>query len=108
MNKRIFRKPNMPDVENILIGALRPVTPRPEFVQHLRRRLQDTTIPSVKVPTMVKSHMAILITASVLGSLLVVLTNSRAIISLISTLGALFYLRRQMQQKRSVTVRPAL
>lgn len=111
MNRFSVKKPDFSGMETLLKGTLQSIAPRPEFVQQLRRRLQDTAIPSiraVKVPTMEKSHTTILIAASVLSGLLVLLTNARAIISLVSALGALLYLRRQAQQKRGATLRPAL
>jgi len=70
-------------IENVMHSSLKPVDPRPEFVEGLHKRLTDPMNPRVRFTRQYSSQFILLVIASVVSGIVFVLTASRVIISLI-------------------------
>jgi hypothetical protein len=100
----IFRtnnpKDNEKEIEAMLKSTLQPVVPRPEFTQKLGHRLFDGSVPEIEINHQGKIQTIIWIGVGILSGLVLILTNGRAIISILSTLGIWNYFKRQITIKR--------
>ncbi|MEN8173190.1 MAG: hypothetical protein ABFS03_09965 [Chloroflexota bacterium] len=102
---RKFPQDNFQVMEDKLDGTLRPVVPRQEFKHNLRSRLIAHTFKSVPVPASRSIDRRWLFAGGALGSIFVILTTIRGILSVIGLVGLLLqYLDRQ---KRSPVSQPA-
>lgn len=70
-------------IENMMVSSLQPVSPRPEFVEGLHRRLTDPMSPTVRFTRRFSYQFILLVLASLLSGIIFILTASRVIISLI-------------------------
>lgn len=99
-----FRKTPIEDLQHIernLTGALRPVVPRQEFIHDLRCRLIAHTFQSVPVNAEKSMDRRWLLAGGVAGSLLVLLTAFRGILTLIGLIGLIVQILAR--EKRSTT-----
>ena len=97
------QKYQLADLEKLLASALRPVQPRSDFVKDLRQRLMDHSIPSVAQKRTPTSHYALLVTASILSGAFLLVAGSRAVISFLSALGVLSYMKAKVDGKNIVS-----
>ena len=74
------------DIESILQSSLKPVSPRPEFIQNLHRGLMEYTFPSVETADDLK-RTAIFAVIGLASMIVVFSLWIRLIVVLISTLG---------------------
>jgi len=103
MKTRFFihiKREDVNEMEHLLKTTLQPVTPRSEYARKLRYRLLDHSVPTVEIYPKGRIHAAILIVVGILSGLILLLTNGRAIISILSSLGILNYFKRQSELKR--------
>jgi hypothetical protein len=70
-------------IEDVMQTSLKPVAPRPEFVQGLHQRLTDPMNPRVRFTRQYSSQFILLVLATVLSGIVFIITASRVIISLI-------------------------
>lgn len=70
-------------IEKMMVSSLQPVSPRPEFVEGLHRRLTDPMSPTVRFTRRFSSQFLLLVLATLLSGVIFFLTASRVIISLV-------------------------
>jgi hypothetical protein len=70
-------------IEDVMQTSLKPVAPRPEFVEGLHQRLTDPMNPRVRFTRQYSSQFILLVLATVLSGMVFIITASRVIISLI-------------------------
>ena len=70
-------------IENVMQSSLRPVAPRPEFVEGLHQRLTDPMNPRVRFTRQYSSQFILLILTTVLSGIVFILAATRVIISLV-------------------------
>lgn len=70
-------------IEDVMQTSLKPVAPRPEFVEGLHQRLTDPMNPRVRFTRQYSSQFILLVLATVLSGIVFIITASRVIISLI-------------------------
>ncbi len=102
MKKNKVGRKNASEIESLLASYLRPVNPRPEFVNQLQQRLLDTTRPIVKIPGKKYIDYGLIAAASLIGSALVLMTGVRAVLTFMSALGILHFVKRQTEDKKYV------
>ncbi|HZD56321.1 MAG TPA: hypothetical protein VE136_06345 [Anaerolineales bacterium] len=85
--------------ESLLETYLQPVTPRADFVRELHRRLLDVSRPSVKIPGENHIRYGLIAAASLAGSLLVVATGIRALLTVLGALGIIHFVKQQVGEK---------
>ena len=101
-----FRKTpieNMGYIERDLSGALRPVVPREQFLHDLRSRLIAHTFQSVPVVTEKSINSRWLLAGGVAGSLFVLLSAFRSILTVIGLIGIIL----QIFSREKRTTAPA-
>lgn len=74
------------ELENVMHSSLRRVSPRPEFVEGLHRRLTDPMRPKVRFTRQYSSQFILLVLATMLSGIVFIITGSRVIMSLIREL----------------------
>jgi hypothetical protein len=85
--KRNQYRSDLLDIETILQSSLKPVSPRPEFIQNLQRGLMDYTFPQIESSD-IELKKIILFGIVGLTSLVFILSLwVRIIVVIISTLG---------------------
>jgi hypothetical protein len=85
--KRNQYRSDILDIETILQSSLKPVSPRPEFIQNLQRGLMDYTFPQIESSD-IELKKIILFGIIGLTSLVFILSLwVRIIVVIISTLG---------------------
>ena len=85
--KRNQYRSDLLDIETILQSSLKPVSPRPEFIQNLQRGLMDYTFPQIESSD---TELKKIILFGIIGLTSLVFILSlwvRIIIVIISTLG---------------------
>jgi hypothetical protein len=70
-------------LEQMMSSSLRPVDPRPEFVNQLHRRLTDPLTPSIRYPRDMSLRFILLLIASLLSGIIFFVTMTQVIISFI-------------------------
>lgn len=75
--------PNIGEVEALISTSLTPVSPRPEFVEHLYRRLTDPANPRVRFPKYYSLQFVLLSIASLLSGIIFILATTQLIISIV-------------------------
>ena len=70
-------------IENVMHSSLRPVAPRPEFVEGLHQRLTDPMNPRVRFTRQYSSQFILLILTTLLSGIVFILAATRVIISLV-------------------------
>jgi hypothetical protein len=106
MHRKLTHNYEITDLEVLLDSTLQPVKPRPEYVNDLRKRLLDPTVPSITMPADKAGQYLILALASGIGGVFVVVMNLRAMLSFLSALGVLQLIKRQLEQKRVASTGP--
>ena len=59
--------------------SFKPVSPRPEFVQQLHRRLTDPMLPTVRFSQPLRIQNGLLVIASILSGVIFIITASQVI-----------------------------
>lgn len=94
-------------LEAQLRAALRPISPRPEFVGDLRRLLDHRARHPELDSALDNGQVLLMIAVSLLSIVLVVVMSARAIALLASGLGMIQHLRQREQAERG-GIRPAV
>jgi len=87
--RRKKSKRDLLDIENILQTSLKPVSPRPEFIQSLHRGLMEYTFPEADSSGLDIKKTALFAVIGVVSLLFVFSLWIRLIMVIISTLGML-------------------
>lgn len=97
------KESNFSSLESLLAASLKQMKPRPEFVKNLRR--QFTGEPARKVFGIpAKSLQTGLLTLGAGASLIILLfAGIRVVISILSALGLLHQVKKQMKEKQTLT-----
>lgn len=82
--ERILNDPLGHSVENVLREVLQPVTPRHEFIDHLKGRLEENILPIQKKKT-ISFYTLIEITLRTIGLLVITILSVRALMVVITT-----------------------
>ncbi len=94
----IRRKKNrwdLPDIESVLQSSLKPVAPRPEFIQNLHRGLMEFTFPEPEPSALEMKKAALFALLGFVGVALVFSLWIRLIMVVISMLGMLHVSHRK-------------
>ena len=92
-----FRK-----LEMQLKATLRPVSPRSEFVNDLRVRLSDREIKIGPKILSMKISNSLLVAGGIIGSVIMILTSIKGLISLIGMIGIVFrFITRESQRRQT-------
>jgi hypothetical protein len=91
-SKRIKR--DLMDVESILESSLRPVSPRPEFIQSLHRGLMESTFPQLETSEYDIKKPLLLGLVGLLSMVFVVSLWVRLLLVIFTTLGMIQSSRR--------------
>lgn len=83
--KRITR--NLLDIESVLQSSLKPVSPRPEFIQSLHRGLMEYTFPQSESSEFDIKKAIVIALAGFISMVFVFSLWIRLIVVIISTLG---------------------
>jgi hypothetical protein len=67
------------NLERFMQTSFKPVSPRPEFVQQLHRRLTDPMLPTVRFSRPLRIQSGLLVIASVLSGIIFIITASQVI-----------------------------
>ena len=89
-------------LETQLAATFRWMTPRPEFVSDLRSRLATREIQPVSALLPQKVSSSLLVAGGILGSLLMVITGIRGLISLVGVVGLVFQFFNRNAQRRQL------
>lgn len=76
------------NVEKLISASLTPVSPRPEFVESLYRRLTDPTNPRVRFSKTYSLQFFLLCIASLLSGVIFLLTTIQLVMALIREMRA--------------------
>ena len=91
------------DIETILQSSLRPVSPRPEFIQTLHRGLMEHTFPDVDASGPDFKKTAIFALVGLVSLLFIFSLWIRLIMVIISTLGMLQVSRQKKKSTEQTT-----
>jgi len=103
--KRILLERDLRELEKYLSSTLKPVEPRPEFIQNLRIKLIGKESKRILGLPMQRVQEGLLIAGSVLSLFVVVFTGIRAMLAILSALG-LLQLKKQVEDNSKVPLRP--
>lgn len=103
MNAKKMNQEKLYEIESLLGTYLQPVSPRPEFVSQLKKRLLDTTRPRVQIPGKKYMDYWLIALASVIGSALFLVTGVRAILTVMSALGIIHFFKNQTKENNMPT-----
>jgi hypothetical protein len=87
MNRREKINRDLLDIESILQTSLKPVSPRPEFIQNLHRGLMEYTFPRPESSDVDIKKAIIFAFLGLLGTAFVISLWIRLIVVIISALG---------------------
>jgi len=87
-------------LERHLKATLKPVSPRPEFVGDLQRKLTQRALHPELDAQLENGQVLLIIAVSLLSVVLVVVMSVRAIAMLASAIGMLQHIRRQAREER--------
>jgi hypothetical protein len=87
INKREKIKRDLLDIESILQSSLKPVSPRPEFIQNLHRGLMEYTFPQSESSDFDLRKAIIFASLGLVSMVFVISLWIRLIVVIISTLG---------------------
>ena len=85
--KRKQYRSDILDIETILQSSLKPVSPRPEFIQNLQKGLMDYTFPQIESSDMVLKKVIIFGIIGLTSLVFILSLWVRIIVVIISTLG---------------------
>jgi hypothetical protein len=100
MDRLVSRKMGLPDIENLLVGSLKPISPRPEFIAQLKDRLLIQAKSRADVGRLNPIYYILLIIATTINLLIFIAISLWTTISAISLIRLIRYLKRYLQQKR--------
>ena len=100
MTKNKVDKKGILEIEALLDHYLRPVDPRPEFVSQLQQRLFDSARPVVRINGKKYLEYGFIAVASLIGSALVIMTGVRAVLTVMSALGILHFVKSRSDDKQ--------
>ena len=97
------------DLEKILHENLIPVDPRPQFVNDLRRALLRQFINAEISPSRQHKilHTGLLVTSGILGSIVVIITGIRGVVSLVGVVGLVISWFKQNSHSSVAPSRPS-
>ena len=97
------KESNFSSLESLLAASLKQIKPRPEFVQNLRRQFAgEPTRKLFGLPA--QTFKTGLLTIGAGASILLLLfAGIRVVISILSALGLLHQVNKQMKEKRTLT-----
>lgn len=81
--KTISEPDELGEVEKLISTSLTPVSPRPEFVENLYRRLTDPANPRVRFSKYYSLQFILLCIASLLSGIIFLLTTTQVIMALL-------------------------
>lgn len=90
------------ELETLLGAVIKPVMPRPEFIQDLRNSLIDYSFPEPQLSKKVKLQNPLFVLVGAVSTLVVFSVGMRIVAAIASTVGLLRYSGRQFQRKRLV------
>lgn len=96
--RRRKSKRDLLDIESILQSSLKPVSPRPEFIQNLHRGLMEYTFPEPGTSEFDVKKTAIIALVGLVSLVFVFSLWIRLIVVIVSTLGML----QASRQKKAV------
>jgi len=108
MTKNKVSKKGILELEALLDHYLRPVNPRPEFVSQLQQRLFDSTRPVVRINGEKYLDYGFIVVASLIGSALVIMTGVRALLTVMSALGILHFVKSRSNDEQISSPSPAV
>ena len=85
--KRKQYRSDILDIETILQSSLKPVSPRPEFIQNLQRGLMDYTFPEIESSDIDLKKIIIFGIIGLTSLVFIISLWLRIIVVIISTLG---------------------
>jgi len=94
---------DLKELEVYLQQVLQPVAPRAEFTRRLNARIMSREIPPSSKILPPNITNGLLVAGGVLGSLIMLVTSIRGLISLISFVGLFFQYLNKNNQRRQVT-----
>ena len=86
---------DLPDIESILQSSLKPVSPRPEFIQNLHRGLMEYSFPDSGASDQELKKAALFALVGLVSLAFIFTLWIRLILIIISTLGMLQTTRRK-------------
>jgi len=90
-------------LESQLTAVLQPLDPRPEFVKSLRFQLATREIQVAPALLPRKVSNGLLVAGGVVGSILMLITSIRGLISLVSVIGLVFQRFNRNPQNQQIT-----
>ncbi|MFZ2097560.1 MAG: hypothetical protein WAV05_13060 [Anaerolineales bacterium] len=87
--KRDKSKRDLLDIETILQSSLKPISPRPEFIQSLQRSLMDYTFPSSDSADLDIKKMILFAVVGFVSMIFIFSLWIRLIVVIISSIGML-------------------
>ncbi len=87
-------------MENRLQAALQPVSPRPEFVKDLKRRLLSPSEADASIAANQPKQNIFMIAAGLLSGTVLIVLGVKAVIALLASLGLIQQVKRQMEQQK--------
>lgn len=100
MARLVPKKMGLPDVESLLMGSLKPISPRPEFITQLKDRLLTQAKSRTDVGRLNPIAYLLLMVATTVNLLIFIAISLWTTISAISLFRLMRYLKRYFQQKR--------
>ncbi len=95
-------------MENRLQATLQPVSPRPEFVKDLKRRLLSPSPADASIANSKPRQNVFMIAAGLLSGTVLILLGVKAVIGLLASLGILQQVKRNIEQQEcSAPLTPA-
>ena len=95
------------EMERRLQAVLRPVKPRPEFVRDLRLQLVNQFNSLEPDPQMGSRQLLLVTAAGFLSGALILVLGIRTVLALLSALGVIHQVKRQLDEKRANPAQPA-
>lgn len=94
-------------VERLLELTLQPVSPRQEFISQLRRQVLRINRPAEHYGRDKNSHYVLLAVASIASATFLLITGTRAVLSLMGAMSMIHLLKKEATAKRLEASRTA-
>jgi hypothetical protein len=85
----------LPDIETVLQSSLKPISPRPEFIQSLHRGLMEYSFPDVEQSSLALNKPVIFAILGLVSIIFIFSLWIRLIVVIITTLGMLQVSKRK-------------
>jgi hypothetical protein len=85
----------LPDIETVLQSSLKPISPRPEFIQSLHRGLMEYSFPDVEQSSLALNKSVIFAILGLVSIIFIFSLWIRLIVVIITTLGMLQVSKRK-------------